>query len=135
MDRDLVLSGVLLHDIGKIKELEPGLATNYTDSGNFVGHIVLGRDIVLDAISKIDGFPEMLKLKMEHIILSHQGKLEWQSPKEPSFPEALIVYLIDEMDTRLNQMTRELESDNSEGNWTNKNNYFRRPLYKGNHTE
>ena len=135
LDCDLIVSGVLLHDIGKLKELEPGLATNYTDSGNFIGHIVIGRDILLNAISKIDGFPELLKLKMEHIILSHQGKLEWQSPKEPMFPEALIVYFIDEIDTRINQMTREIESDKTEGDWTNKNNYFHRPLYKGKNTE
>ncbi|MCD6204315.1 MAG: HD domain-containing protein [Candidatus Marinimicrobia bacterium] len=131
LDKELVISGVLLHDIGKIRELDSGLATDYTDCGNFIGHIVLGRDILLETIAKIDDFPEMLKLKLEHIILSHQGKLEWQSPKEPSFPEALIVYFIDEMDTRLNQMTRELSNDNAEGNWTNKNNYFRRPLFKG----
>ena len=131
LDRDLIVSGVLLHDIGKLKELAPGLATSYTDCGNFVGHIVIGRDILLNAIAKIDGFPDLLKLKMEHIILSHQGKLEWQSPKEPMFPEALLVYFIDEIDTRINQMKREIESDTTEGDWTNKNNYFHRPLYKG----
>lgn len=135
LDRDLIVSGVLLHDIGKLKELAPGLATSYTDSGNFVGHIVIGRDILLDAIAKIDGFPDLLKLKMEHIILSHQGKLEWQSPKEPMFPEALLVYFIDEIDTRINQMKREIESDTTEGDWTNKNNYFHRPLFKGKDTE
>ena len=131
LDRDLIVSGVLLHDIGKLKELAPGLATSYTDCGNFVGHIVIGRDILLNAIAKIDGFPDLLKLKMEHIILSHQGKLEWQSPKEPMFPEALLVYFIDEIDTRINQMKREIESDTTDGDWTNKNNYFHRPLYKG----
>lgn len=135
LDCDLIISGVLLHDIGKLKELQPGLATSYTDSGNFVGHIIIGRDIILEAISKIDGFPELLKLKMEHIILSHQGKLEWQSPKEPMFPEALLVYFIDEIDTRINQMKREIESDVTDGNWTNKNNYFHRPLFKGKTSE
>jgi len=131
LDSDLVISGILLHDIGKLIELEPDLATTYTDSGNFVGHIVLGRDILLKAISKIDHFPELLKLKMEHMILSHQGKLEWQSPKEPMFLEALVVFYIDEIDTRINQMKREIESDKTEGDWTSKKNYFHRPLYKG----
>jgi len=131
LDRDFVISGILLHDIGKLIELEPDLATTYTDSGNFIGHIVLGRDILLKAISKIDDFPELLKLKMEHMILSHQGKLEWQSPKEPMFLEALVVYYIDEIDTRINQMKREIESDKTEGDWTSKKNYFHRPLYKG----
>jgi len=131
LDKDLVICGVLLHDIGKLIELESGLATTYTDSGNFVGHIVLGRDILLKAISKIDNFPELLKLKMEHILLSHQGKLEWQSPKEPMFLEALVVYYIDEIDTRINQMKREIRSDKTDGNWTSKKNYFHRTLYKG----
>jgi len=131
LDGDLVLAGILLHDIGKLRELEPDMATSYTDEGNFIGHIVLGRDILLEAISKIDNFPETLKLKLEHIILSHQGKYEWQSPKEPEFLEALIVYLIDEMDTRINQMKNGIESDNTEGDWTSKKNYFHRPLYKG----
>ncbi len=131
LDRDLVITGILLHDIGKLIELEPGLTTDYTDSGNFVGHVVLGRDILLQAIAKISDFPEVLKLKLEHIILSHQGKLEWQSPKEPAFLEALIVYFIDEIDTRFDQMKREIESDRSTGDWTNKMNYFHRVLYKG----
>jgi len=131
LDRDLVICGVLLHDIGKLIELESGLATTYTDSGNFVGHIVLGRDILLKAISKIDNFPELLKLIMEHILLSHQGKLEWQSPKEPMFLEALVVYYIDEIDTRINQMKREIRSDKTDGDWTSKKNYFHRTLYKG----
>jgi len=135
MERDLIISGVLLHDIGKLVELEPGLATDYTDAGNFVGHIVLGRDILLKGISQIEDFPELIKLKMEHIILSHQGKLEWQSPKEPMFPEALVVFFIDELDTRINQMNREIESDKSDGLWTSKNNYFHRPLFKGEETD
>ncbi len=131
LNRDLVLSGILLHDIGKLRELEPDLATSYTDEGNFIGHIVLGRDILLEAISRIDNFPEILKLKLEHIILSHQGKYEWQCPKEPEFLEALIVYFIDVMDTRVNQMKNEIELDNTDGDWTSKKNYFHRPLYKG----
>ncbi len=131
-DRDLVITGVLLHDIGKLNELEPGITTNYTDAGNFIGHLVLGRDIFLHAAAEIEDFPEELKYKIEHIILSHQGRMEWASPKEPQFLEALLVYYIDEMDTRINQLQRAIESDESEGNWTTKKNYFKRPLYKGN---
>ena len=130
-DRDLVITGVLLHDIGKLKELETGLTTSYSDEGNFIGHLVLGRDIVIEEISGIENFPDMLRLKLEHIILAHQGKYEWQSPREPEFLEALIVYFIDELDTRVNQMKRDIEADKSDGNWTTKKNYFHRPLYKG----
>lgn len=131
LNRDLVLTGVLLHDIGKLKELNFTPVTNYSDVGNFIGHIVLGRDILIEEAARIDNFPELLRLKLEHIILSHQGKLEWQSPKEPMFLEALAVYYIDEIDTRINQMKNEIESDTSDANWTSRNNYFRRVLYKG----
>ncbi len=131
LDRDLVLSGVLLHDVGKLVELNSGIATAYTDAGNFIGHLVLGRDIVHEHCQAIAGFPEILRLKLEHIILSHQGKYEFQSPREPQFPEAMAVYYIDELDTRLNQMKGDIEADLSEGNWTAKGGYFRRALYKG----
>ncbi len=132
LDRDLVLAGVLLHDIGKLEELETGLITRYTDAGNFIGHLVLGRDIVHAACLKIPDFPEILRLKLEHIILSHQGRYEWQSPREPQFIEALVVYYLDEIDTRINQMKKDIEDDLSEGAWTARSGYFHRALYKGN---
>jgi len=131
LDRDLILSGILLHDIGKLVELSAGLATTYSDPGNFIGHLVLGRDIVHEHCIQIDNFPEILRLKIEHIILSHQGKYEFQSPREPQFLEAMVVYYVDELDTRLNQMKRDIESDLTEGNWTAKGGYFHRALFKG----
>jgi len=131
LDRDLVLSGILLHDVGKLIELSTGIATTYSDAGNFIGHLVLGRDIVHEACLTIAGFPEILRLKLEHIILAHQGKHEFQSPREPQFPEAMVVYYIDELDTRLNQMKNDIDADLSEANWTVKGGYFKRALYKG----
>jgi len=131
LDRDLVLSGILLHDIGKLVELSTGIATAYSDAGNFIGHLVLGRDIVHEQCAAIAGFPEILRLKLEHIILAHQGKYEFQSPREPQFPEAMVVYYIDELDTRLNQMKGDIEADLSDGNWTVKGGYFKRALFKG----
>ncbi|MBO8130667.1 MAG: HD domain-containing protein [Candidatus Marinimicrobia bacterium] len=131
IDRDLLIAGILVHDIGKIRELSGEIFPEYTDEGNFLGHVVLGRDILLEEIKKIKNFPELLKLKLEHIILSHHGKFEWQSPKEPAFIEAQIVHQIDEMDTRLYQMKNSIICDSSSGNWTSKNNYFHRALFKG----
>jgi 3'-5' exoribonuclease len=131
VDRDLVLTGVLLHDIGKLQELNWQMTTSYSDKGHFIGHLVLGRDMIIAAIKRIPDFPELLRLKIEHIILAHQGKLEWQSPREPLFIEALLVFFIDEMDTRIAQMKQEINSDNTEGIWTSKNNYFHRALFKG----
>jgi len=121
----------LLHDIGKIIELNPAQKPGYTDPGKLIGHIVLGRDMVRDTIKGISDFPEDLQLKVEHMILSHQGKYEWQSPKQPKFPEALLLHQIDEMDARMNMMEEAIAKDNESGSWTNRFNYFRIPLLKG----
>jgi 3'-5' exoribonuclease len=130
VDRDLVLAGVFLHDIGKLIEINSEYEAEYTDEGNLIGHIVIGRDIIREAIKKIRNFPEDLAQKMEHIILSHQGRYEWQSPKMPSFPEALLVHMIDVLDAKMNLMDIALNEDQEPGRFTNRHNYFRIPLLK-----
>ena len=130
VDRDLVLGGVFLHDIGKLIEINSEYESEYTDKGNLIGHIVIGRDIIRDAVKKIKNFPSDLAQKMEHIILSHQGRYEWQSPKMPSFPEALLVHIIDILDAKMNLMDIALNEDQEPGKFTNRHNYFRIPLLK-----
>lgn len=131
VDQDLLLAGVLLHDIGKLREIKEGFEQEYTDEGNFLGHIVLGRDMVREAVRKVKGFPKELAFKLEHIILAHQGKREWMSPRRPVFKEALLLHLIDFMDSQMNLMHQALKEDVEEGAWTDRRNYFRMPLYKG----
>jgi 3'-5' exoribonuclease len=131
LDQDLVMAGVLLHDIGKLTEISSSLEAEYTDEGNFIGHIVIGRDMVREASAKIKGFPKILQQQLEHIILSHQGKFERQSPKQPSFEEALLVHFIDNMDAKMNLMKLALEEDQQDGKWTDRKNIFRTALYKG----
>ena len=131
VDEDLLLTGILLHDIGKIVELNPAQQPGYTDEGQLIGHIVLGRDLARSAMAEIKDFPAELQLKVEHMILSHQGKYEWQSPKRPKFKEALLLHHIDELDARMNMMGEILEKDAEPGAWTNRFNYFRLPLLKG----
>jgi 3'-5' exoribonuclease len=131
LDQDLVMAGVLLHDIGKLTEISSSLEAEYTDEGNFIGHIVIGRDMVREASCKIKGFPKILQQQLEHIILSHQGKFEWQSPKQPSFEEALLVHFIDNLDAKMNLMKLALEEDQQDGKWTDRKNIFRTALYKG----
>ena len=131
LNKDLVMAGVLLHDIGKLKEISSELEADYTDDGNFIGHIVIGRDMVNDVIKKIKGFPKDLQKKLDHIILSHQGRYEWQSPKQPAFEEALLVHLIDNLDAKMNLMKLAIEEDHSDGHWTDRKNIFRTALYKG----
>ncbi|HIC39402.1 MAG TPA: HD domain-containing protein [Candidatus Marinimicrobia bacterium] len=131
LDQDLVMAGVLLHDIGKLTEISSSLEAEYTDEGNFIGHIVIGRDMVREASAKIKGFPKILQQQLEHIILSHQGKFERQSPKQPSFEEALLVHFIDNLDAKMNLMKLALEEDQQDGKWTDRKNIFRTALYKG----
>ena len=131
LDRDLLIAGVFLHDIGKIIEISSDLEAEYTNEGNFIGHIVIGRDMIRAAVKKITNFPKDIQLKLEHMILSHQGKYEWQSPKKPKIREALLLHLIDNMDAKMNLFVIALEESAEKGDWTDRHNYFRIPLYKG----
>lgn len=131
MDEDLLLAGVLLHDIGKVRELQPAASPGYTDEGQLIGHIVIGHEMVRDTIATLKGFPEELRLKVLHMVLAHQGRYEWQSPKRPKFPEALLLHYLDEMDARLQMMNEIVTKDQESGSWTNRYNYFKLPLLKG----
>ena len=131
LDCDLLISGVFLDDIGKIIEISSDLEAEYTNEGNFIGHIVIGRDMIRAAVKKITNFPKDIQLKLEHMILSHQGKYEWQSPKKPKIREALLLHLIDNMDAKMNLFVMALEESAKKGDWTDRHNYFRIPLYKG----
>ena len=131
LDCDLLIAGVFLHDIGKIIEISSDLEAEYTDEGNFIGHIVICRDIVRSAAKNITNFPEDIQIKLEHMILSHQGKYESQSLKKPIIREALLLHLIDNMDAKMNLFALALEESAEGGDWTDQHNYFRIPLYKG----
>ncbi len=135
VDQSLLLTGIMLHDIGKLEELNSAQKPGYTDAGKLLGHIILGRDLTRSAIAEIDGFPAALQLKVEHMILSHQGKYEWQSPKQPKFKEALLLHHIDALDARMNMMDVAMDQDQESGSWTNRFNYFRLSLLKGDLTD
>ena len=109
---DIVMAGVLLHDIGKLQELryEPGGAT-YSRDGNLIGHIGLGLIMVREAINSISGFPDDLRAQIEHLIVSHHGTREHGSPIEPRTIEAFILSAIDELDTRIHQVRRAIQDD------------------------
>ena len=132
VDIDLLMTGIFLHDIGKVNEITSELEASYSDEGNLIGHIVLGRDIVIEAANKIKGFPSDLLVKVEHLILSHQAQYDWQSPKKPKFREALLLHLIDNMDAKMNLMEKAIDGDVEEGKWTSRRNYFRIPILKDN---
>lgn len=101
LDRDLLLLGVLFHDLGKLDELGAMPANDYTPVGRLVGHIVLGRDLVRERIAAIPDFPRDLALQLEHLVLSHQGRNEYGSPVEPMTGEAFALHMIDDLDSKL----------------------------------
>jgi 3'-5' exoribonuclease len=101
LDRDLMLVGVLFHDLGKIQELGAMPDNDYTPVGRLVGHVVLGRDLLRERAGAIADFPADLLLQLEHLVLSHQGRKEFASPVEPMTPEALALHAIDDIDSKL----------------------------------
>jgi 3'-5' exoribonuclease len=104
LDRDLLLVGVVFHDLGKLHELGAMPVNDYTLVGRLVGHVVLGRDLLRERCAAIEGFPEDLQLLLEHMVLAHQGKKEFSSPVEPMTPEALALHFLDDLDSKLNQL-------------------------------
>jgi 3'-5' exoribonuclease len=104
LDRDLMLLGVLFHDLGKLRELGAMPANDYTLEGRLVGHVVLGRDLLRERCAAIPDFPDDLRLLLEHLVLSHQGKKEFSSPVEPMTLEAVALHFIDDLDAKLNQL-------------------------------
>ena len=129
--RDLLLAGLVLHDVGKIEELNFSRGFRYSTRGQLLGHISIGLEMVQEKMRQIPGFPAELKDQIEHIILSHHGKLDFGSPKEPVFPEALLVHFLDEIDSKLEAMRAQYATDQDRpGDWTARNPALRRELLK-----
>ena len=104
LDLDLLLLGVLFHDLGKLRELGRMPRNDYTPEGRLVGHVVIGRDLLLERCGAIPNFPADLRLAIEHLILSHQGRREYGSPVEPMTAEALTLHALDDLDSKLAQL-------------------------------
>ena len=131
LNRDLVLAGVLLHDLGKTAELTYQRSFGYSDAGNLIGHISMEAEWINRAVARIPEFPETLRLLVLHIVLSHHGKLEFGSPVLPKIPEALLVHYLDDLDGKLEAMFRGIREDAGTGNWTSFSRSLDRILYKG----
>lgn len=112
--KDLVIAGCLLHDIGKLQELSDFPSNDYTDDGQLLGHIVLGAELIHDQAKEIEGFPKELEMILKHIILAHHGEYEYASPKRPKCIEAMIVHLADYSDAKLKMLEEMLESSPEE---------------------
>lgn len=110
IDRDMLLTGVFLHDIGKLEEMSHDLFVEYTTAGKLVGHLQMGADWAGRKIEAIDGFPESLRLQIIHMILSHHGEQELGAPVVPKTLEAIVLYHIDNLDAQADAFTRIVET-------------------------
>jgi len=117
LDRDLVVTGALLHDIGKVQSFKVTSNINQTHEGNLLGHIILGDQELMSRLGKQQGFPAELASKLRHILLSHHGRKDWGSPVEPMLPEALAVHEADDLDAKLDYMIAKREDAATEDDW------------------
>ncbi len=129
-NRDLVIAGALLHDIGKLRELSYAVATEYSVSGNLMGHITIGVGMLHEAAQAVPGFPPELELQLAHLILSHHGALELGSPVKPMTTEAFILAAVDDLDAKLHQVRRHIADDDTDGPFTTYHRYLERVLFK-----
>jgi 3'-5' exoribonuclease len=132
LNRDLLLAGIILHDIGKTREMKYDGPFEYTDPGKLLGHLVIGVMMIQEKMRDLPDFPEDLRDVLYHLILSHHGEYEWGSPKLPMTPEALALHHLDNLDAKVEASGRAIETDRlAESSWTEYNQMFKRELYKG----
>jgi len=123
LNRDLLISAAMCHDIGKTRELSLFPQNDYTDEGQFLGHIVIGAEMVGERINQIPGFPALLASELKHCILSHHGEYEFGSPKKPAIMEAVALNFADNTDAKMQTFTEMLESTTETG-WLGFNRLF-----------
>jgi 3'-5' exoribonuclease len=130
LDRDLLVTAAILHDIGKTKELSWETAFDYTDVGNLLGHLVLGEQMVRERAAGVEGFPEELKMLLSHMILSHHGTGEFGSPKVPMTAEAIALHHAEDLDAKVNLFLGQIEDARKKGRrWTERHFLLERALY------
>jgi 3'-5' exoribonuclease len=131
-DRDLVLTGAFVHDIGKIHELEGELAVDYSTAGRLIGHIVMGSQMTLDRTRRIEGFPPALSMHLQHLVLSHQGELAFASPVVPKSLEAILLHHMDDLNAQANAFMRIIgDTRKREAEWSDYQNIIDRQIWAG----
>ena len=124
INRDLLITAALFHDIGKLDELASFPINDYTDEGNFLGHIYIGAEVIGEKVKEIPGFPKALELELKHCILAHHGELEFGSPKKPAIVEAMALNFADNADAKLETFTEISSSSNESETWLGFNRFF-----------
>ncbi|HTT63575.1 MAG TPA: OB-fold nucleic acid binding domain-containing protein [Bryobacteraceae bacterium] len=131
IDGDLLVTGAIVHDVGKIYELSYERGFSYSDEGQLLGHMLIGVRLVGDKLRDIPDFPPRLRTLLEHMIISHHGQLEFGSPKTPLFPEAMLLHYLDDMDSKMECMSHLIEADRQfAGNFTTFSPSLERVLLK-----
>jgi 3'-5' exoribonuclease len=130
VNRDFLMAGVVLHDVGKVYELSYDRSLGYTTEGQLVGHIVMAVEIIGKKAGAIPGFPEELATLLKHMVLSHHGHYEFGSPKLPMFREAVLLHYLDDLDSKMGAMTAMLASDRGEPGWTERGAALERRLLR-----
>src|SRR5437868_2095554 len=129
INRDLLLTGAFLHDIGKIHELAYNRAFSYTTRGQLLGHMIIELEMLQAKLPQVPEFPEEMKILIEHLIISHHGEYEFGSPKLPMFPEALMLHYLDDLDSKMESMRAHFEREaETDSNWTSYNSSLGRVL-------
>lgn len=129
LNKDLLYAGAICHDIGKTKELSSFPENDYTDDGQLLGHIVIGVEMISDAVRTIPGFPEKLASELKHCIIAHHGELEYGSPKKPALAEALALNFADCTDAKMQTLT-EIFKEKNTNDWLGYNRLFESNLRK-----
>ena len=131
INRDLLIAGAILHDIGKIYELSYERAFDYTDEGRLLGHITIGIELIDKKAQSIPDFPREISMHIKHLVLSHHGQLEFGSPKRPKTIEAIILSYLDDLDAKVNTVRSLITVKGDGSNWTSYQKLFERYIYRG----
>lgn len=135
LNRDLLITGAVLHDVGKMDEYSIKVAPEYTVAGRLIGHIVMGSELITGTVAQIradgEGFSEELEWMLKHMILSHHGSLEFGSPVKPLFPEAMVLHIMDDLDARMFIYFNKINEDEGEDPFfTPYDNFFAQNFFK-----
>jgi 3'-5' exoribonuclease len=129
-DKDVLITGAILHDIGKVEELTFKGGFGYSDRGRLLGHISLGIMMVDDLTSAVEGFPADLADVLRHIILSHHGETEWGSPKKPMCIEAIVIHYLDNLDAKVMGVREHMRESMENERWTQFHRTYEQRFYK-----
>ncbi len=136
LNRDLLVAGALLHDVGKVREMSYVRAFDYTDEGKLIGHITIGVEMIHDRIAGLPGFPRDLAMLIKHLLLSHHGQYEYGSPKRPKTLEATILNYLDDLDSKINGIRTHMQKEiDPQARWTAYHRLYDRYFYMDNAME